>query len=159
MARTATLSRWLNKTDITLYYLGKKVFRGNQIDCETFEKSFLGVVSEPIEKSVKVFGLDAGITENEAKVLRAIATNCFNVLNYDIPTCYEEACNTVWSNCIDDAEIPSGLAPRSIAGVCGSLARKSLVICDGRGDDDDGIRMTEAGFDAMMKFYGGNLSA
>ena len=132
-----------------------KIFRGTMRECAEFERNFNNYVEAVAEAKAG----DAGITENEAKVLRAIATNCFNCLNYGIPTCYEEANNDVWSDCIDDAKIPSGLAPRSIAGVCGSLARKGLVQSSNWDDSDNVIRMTEAGFDAMMKFYNNNLEA
>lgn len=166
MARTAKLSRWINKSDTTIYYLGKKVFRGTSAECDQFEASFnkYGTNVQAAEQLLQELlaedkaKADAGITENEAKVLRAIATNCFNVLNYGIPTCYEEACNVTWSDCIDDAKIPSGLAPRTIAGVCGSLARKGMVRSSDEGRDSV-IEMTEAGFDAMMKFYNNNLEA
>jgi hypothetical protein len=167
MARTAKLIRWINKSDITIYYLGKKVFRGTPAECDQFEVSFnkYGTNVEAAEQLLQELlaedevKADADITENEAKVLRAIATNCFNVLNYGIPTSFEEADNDVWSDLIDDAKIPSGLAPRSIAGVCGSLARKGMVVSSDWDDNERCIRLTEAGFDAMMKFYNNDLEA
>lgn len=177
MARTAKLSFWNNKNDITVYYRGVKIFRGTMQECAEFERNFNTYLEAVAETKTIKFkdadgkeydtgieqpndpDFDISITENEAKVLRAIATNCFNVLNYGIPTSYEEAHNDVWSDCIDDAKIPSGLAPRSIAGVCGSLARKKLIESSEWDDSDNVIRMTEAGFNAMMKFYNNNLEA
>lgn len=175
MARTAKLSFWNNKNDITIYYRGVKIFRGTMHECAEFERNFNNYVEAVAEtKTIKFQDADGNeydtgieqpndpdfdITENEAKVLRAIATNCFNCLNYGIPTCYEEANNDVWSDCIDDAKIPSGLAPRSIAGVCGSLARKGLVESYDWGKNENVIHMTQAGFDAMMKFYNNNLES
>ena len=173
MARTAKLSFWNNKNDITIYYRGVKIFRGTMHECAEFERNFNNYVEAVAEtKTIKFQDADGNeydtgieqpndpdfdITENEAKVLRAIATNCFNCLNYGIPTSYEEANNDVWSDCIDDAKIPSGLTPRSLSGVCGSLARKGLVQSSNWDDSDNVIRMTEAGFNTMMKFYNNNL--
>lgn len=163
MARTPKLSIWTNKNDFTVYFRGVKIFRGTQAEvdefCDNFDYNGTRLSNNQFNELAAELGIDFGITLSEAKVLRAIATNCFNCLNYGIPASYEEASNDVWSDCIDDAKIPSGLAPRSIAGVCGSLARKGLVQSSAWDDSDNVIRMTEAGFDAMMKFYGGNLSA
>lgn len=162
MARIASPSIWQNKNDQTVYYRGVKVFRGTEAEvrefCDNFDYNGKRMSTNQFNALAAELGVDFGITENEAKVLRAIATNCFNVLNYGIPTCYEEANNGTWSDCIDDAKIPSGLAPRTIAGVCGSLARKGMVRSYDEGRDST-IDMTEAGFDAMMKFYNNNLEA
>jgi hypothetical protein len=163
MARIASLSIWQNKNDQTVYYRGVKVFRGTPAEvtefCDNFDFNGKRMSTNQFHALAEELGVDFGITENEAKVLRAIATNCFNVLNYGVPTCYEEANNDVWSDCIDDAKIPSGLTPRSLSGVCGSLARKGMVISSNWDDDERCIRLTEAGFDAMMKFYNNNLEA
>ena len=163
MARIASLSIWQNKNDQTVYYRGVKIFRGTEAEvrefCDNFDYRGERLSNNQFNELAAELGVDFGITENEAKVLRAIATNCFNVLNYGIPSTFEEAGNDVWSDCIDDAKIPSGLAPRSLAGVCGSLARKNLVVSSDWDDNDNCIRMTEAGFDAMMKFYNNNLEA
>lgn len=163
MARTPKLSIWTNKNDFTVYFRGVKIFRGTQSEvdefCDNFDYNGKRLSNNQFKELAAELGVDFGITTNEAKVLRAIATNCFNCLNYGIPTSYDEANNDVWSDGIDDAKIPSGLAPRSIAGVCGSLARKGLVVSSEWDDDDRCIRMTEAGFDAMMKFYNNDLEA
>lgn len=162
MARIASLSIWQNKNDQTVYYRGVKVFRGTPAEvtefCDNFDFNGKRLSNNQFNALAAELGVDFGITENEAKVLRAIATNCFNCLNYGIPACYEEANNCTWSDCIDDAKIPSGLAPRTIAGVCGSLARKGMVRSYDEGRDST-IEMTEAGFDAMMKFYNNDLEA
>lgn len=163
MARIASLSIWQNKNDQTVYYRGVKVFRGTPAEvtefCDNFDYNGKRMSTNQFYALAEELGVDFGITENEAKVLRAIATNCFNVLNYGIPTCFEEAGNDVWSDLIDDAKIPSGLAPRSIAGVCGSLARKGMVVSSDWDDNERCIRLTETGFDAMMKFYNNDLEA
>lgn len=96
------------------------------------------------------------ITENEAKVLRAIATNCFNVLNYGIPSSYEDASNWVWTDCLNDAKFPSGIEGKSLSGVCGSLSKKGLIESDDC-PGEESILLTEAGFDAMMKFFDNDL--
>lgn len=163
MARTPKLSIWTNKNDFTVYFRGVKIFRGTQAEvdefCDNFDYNGTRLSNNQFNELATELGVDFGLTLSEAKVLRAIATNCFNCLNYGIPTCYEEANNDVWSDCIDDAKIPSGLAPRSIAGVCGSLARKGLVESYDWGKNENVIHMTQAGFDAMMKFYNNNLES
>lgn len=163
MARTPKLSIWTNKNDFTVYFRGVKIFRGTQAEvnefCDNFDYNGKRLSNNQFNELAIELGVDLGITENEAKVLRAIATNCFNCLNYGIPASYEEANNDVWSDCIDDAKIPSGLTPRSLSGVCGSLARKGLVESSNWDDSDNVIRMTEDGFNAMMKFYNNNLEA
>jgi len=92
------------------------------------------------------------ITQNEAAVLRAIATNCYNVMNYGNPSCYEEANQEIWTNLINDAEYPSGIEGKSLSGVCGSLARKGLILSF-EGGKDSTIMMTEEGFNAYSEFY------
>lgn len=47
MARTAKLVRWINKTDMTLYYRGKKIFRGDVRQCESFQQSFEAFANDP----------------------------------------------------------------------------------------------------------------
>lgn len=93
------------------------------------------------------------ITENEAKVLRAIATNCFNHCNYDTPENYEEASGEVWNDMIDDAGIESGLDAKSLSGVCSSLNKKGYAK-----SDSETIRMSEAGWEAMMSYYNGDMT-
>ena len=96
------------------------------------------------------------ITANEAAVLQSIATNCFNVLNYDIPTCYEEANAEIWTFAINDAKIPSGIEGKTLSGVCASLSKKGLIKCymGGSSKDDATIMMTEEGFNAYRAFFG-----
>ena len=94
------------------------------------------------------------ITSNEAAVLRAIATNCFNVLNYGIPTCYEEANNEIWADLINDAEFPSGIEGKALSGVCGSLSKKGLIQSfAGFEAGESTIMMTREGFDAYREFF------
>lgn len=92
------------------------------------------------------------ITANEAAVLRSIATNCYNVLNYGVPSCYEEANNEIWTDLINDAEYPSGIEGKALSGVCGSLARKGLILSFDGGRDST-IMMTKEGYDAMTEFF------
>ena len=94
------------------------------------------------------------ITPNEAAVLRAIATNCFNVLNYGAPTCYEEANQEIWTDLINDAEYPSGITGKTLSGVCGSLAKKGLIQSfTGFEAGEATIMMTREGFDAYQEYY------
>jgi hypothetical protein len=92
------------------------------------------------------------ITASEAAVLRAIATNCFNAMNYGVPSCYEEANHDIWTNCLNDAKYPSGIEGKALSGVCGSLSKKDMIDSDGYGREAT-MRMTESGFDAMTEFY------
>ena len=89
-------------------------------------------------------------TEKEFKVLRAIATNCFNHLNYGTPEVYEDADAPIWSAEINDAGEPSEIEGLELSGVCGSLARKGFV---GTHKDRDGetIWLTEEGFAAYKE--------
>jgi hypothetical protein len=96
------------------------------------------------------------ITENEAAVLRAIACNCFNNLNYSTPKTYDECNGDIWADLINDSAYPSDIEGKTLSGVCGSLARKGFIKTSGKGKDC-GITMTENGFNEMMKFYNGNL--
>lgn len=155
MTRTAKLIRWFNKNDITLYYRGHKVFRGNLTQVLNFEKGWSEKDQELTVRSDD--RKDSGLTKSEAWVLRAIATNCYNELNYGIPTTYEECRNPIWSECINDATYPSLVEGKALSGVCGSLSRKGFVTADGKGDDAS-IAMTKTGFEAMMKYFGGNLA-
>lgn len=84
------------------------------------------------------------MTNNEFKVLRAIATNCFAPTNYASPESFDETA-PVWSDSINDAGEPSGIEGKALSGVCGSLAAKGFV---NTGEDD--IALTQAGFDAMQ---------
>jgi hypothetical protein len=60
MARTAKIIRWFNKTDITLYYRGKKVYRSNNLsDIETFEKGFMSFINDPEARELLVQELAA----------------------------------------------------------------------------------------------------
>ncbi len=79
------------------------------------------------------------ITDNEKRVLRAILTNCF----HDGTQGEDKITNPVWSNCINDADEPSGLEGKSLSGVCGSLAQKGMI-----GTNDECIWLTKAGYDA-----------
>lgn len=88
------------------------------------------------------------VTKNEAKVLWAIATNCFNALNYGTPVSYEEAGNPIWTHSINDAGKPSGVEGKALSGVCGSLVKKGLMGSDEDGDDST-VYITEAGWDAI----------
>ena len=86
------------------------------------------------------------LTNKEFAVLRAIATNCFNHMNYGIPTCYEEANAEVWTNCINDAKYPSGLEGKALSGVCSSLVRKGLIQ-----SFDETIVLTQKGYEAFAE--------
>jgi hypothetical protein len=92
---------------------------------------------------------DLFITPYEAAVLRAIATNCFNVMNYGVPTCYEDANAEIWTDSINDAKYPSGLEGKALSGVCSSLAKKGLV----EKSFSETIVLTEEGFNAYVAFY------
>ena len=95
------------------------------------------------------------ITRNENKVLRAIASNCFNDCNYDMPDTYERAGSSVWSWLINDAGEPSGIEGKALSGVVASLNKKGLAVSQrGENAKDDTVYMTEAGFDAMINFKG-----
>ena len=95
------------------------------------------------------------ITSNEAAVLQAIATNCFNVLNYGVPTSYDEANQEIWTNLINDAEYPSGIEGKALSGVCSSLVKKGLIKSfTGFEKDDATVMLTEEGFNAYRAFYG-----
>ena len=94
------------------------------------------------------------ITANEAAVLRSIATNCYNVMNYGVPSCYEEANQEIWTNLLNDAEFPSGLEGKTLSGVCGSLAKKGLTKSfTGFEAGEATIMMTKEGYDAMTEFF------
>jgi hypothetical protein len=93
------------------------------------------------------------ITSSEAAVLRAIATNCFNAMNYDVPSCYEEANADIWTNCLNDAKYPSGIEGKALSGVCGSLTKKDMIVSYDSGRDST-MCMTESGYNAMVEFYG-----
>jgi hypothetical protein len=84
------------------------------------------------------------ITVNEIEVLRAIATNCFNHMNYGVPTTYEEANAEIWKDCINDAKYSSSVTSRALSGVCSSLVKKGLII-----SSSETIRLTEKGFEAF----------
>ena len=95
------------------------------------------------------------ITTNEAAGLRAIATNCFNVLNYGIPTCYAEANQEIWTDLINDAEYPSGIEGKALSGVCSSLVKKGLMKSfTGFEKGESTVMLTEEGFNAYSDFYG-----
>ena len=59
------------------------------------------------------------VTDKEFKVLRALYTNDFG----DAPT------DERWTDCINDAEEPSGITGKELSGVVASLAKKKLVNC------------------------------
>lgn len=95
------------------------------------------------------------ITSNEAAVLQAIATNCYNVLNYGVPTCFEEANQEIWTNLINDAKYPSGIEGKALSGVCSSLVKKGLIHSfTGFEKGDATVALTEEGFNAYRAFYG-----
>lgn len=95
------------------------------------------------------------ITVNEAAVLRSIATNCYNVMNYGIPSCYEEANQEIWTDLINDAEFPSGIEGKALSGVCSSLVKKGLMMSyTGFEKNDATVMLTREGFDAYTAFYG-----
>lgn len=95
------------------------------------------------------------ITSNEAAVLRAIATNCYNVMNYGVPTCYEDANQEIWTDLINDAECPSGIEGKALSGVCSSLVKKGLMKSfTGFEKGEATVMMTEEGFNAYIAFYG-----
>lgn len=81
------------------------------------------------------------ITDNEYKVLNAIATNCFTPVNYGVPETFEET-GHVWSDAINDAAEPSDIEGAALSGVCASLAKKKLVDSNG-----ESIGMTRQGFE------------
>jgi len=87
------------------------------------------------------------VTDKELAVLREIPhsdylAGCEHDDVVDMP---------VWSFSV----CPPGMNGRTFSGVCGSLSRKGLVICDsdpsGGGSHDDTIQMTEAGWKSMME--------
>lgn len=82
------------------------------------------------------------ITENELKVLIAIRYNWFS--SGDPVGC------EVWSLQIDDSNQPSGLAGRTLSGVCASLAKKGLVKTGGCGREQT-IALTQSGYDATLQ--------
>lgn len=88
-------------------------------------------------------------TANEAAVMRSIATNSYNDMNYGSPSCYKEAGSDIWKELINDAGMPSGIEGKALSGICGSLATKGFTR-----SDSECIRLTEAGWDAMIAFYG-----
>lgn len=82
------------------------------------------------------------VTANELKVLLAIRHNWFS--SGDPVGC------EVWSLQIDDSNEPSGLAGRTLSGVCASLAKKGLVKTSGSGREQT-IALTQAGYDATLQ--------
>jgi hypothetical protein len=90
-------------------------------------------------------------TENEAKVLRAIATNFYNECNGGTPATFEQAANPVWLELINDAGMPSGIDGRSLSGVCSNLAQKGFA-----NSDAECTWLTQAGWDAMLEHFGGH---
>ena len=92
------------------------------------------------------------ITSSEAAVLRSIASNCFNHMNYGMPTCFAEADGAVWTDCINDSKFPSGYEARDLSGICGSLVKKNLIQSLRCGRDST-VCMTEAGYNEMVWFF------
>jgi DNA-binding MarR family transcriptional regulator len=82
------------------------------------------------------------ITENERKVLNAIRFNYFGSAS--------GPGYAVWSLQIDDSNRSSGLTPRTLSGVCGSLAKKGLVKTSGSGRQSC-IELTQTGFEAIKE--------
>ncbi len=87
------------------------------------------------------------ITSNERKVLRAVLTNYFTSLNGGLPTEYEV--ESVWANCINDSNEPSGVEGKRLSGVISSLNSKGLVRSSGKGEDAC-VALTEDGYNAAL---------
>lgn len=75
------------------------------------------------------------VTENEHRVLRALLTNTFGEMNGGISDDPERHTDAKWSDCINDADEPSGLTGRDLGAVCASLKRKALIGSSGKGRD------------------------
>ena len=89
-------------------------------------------------------------TENEAKVLRSIATNSYCDANYRSPRTYQAP--DVWMDCINDSGLPSGIEGKALSGVCSSLSKKGFASFSS-GKDGSAL-LLQAGWDAMIAFYG-----
>lgn len=103
MARTAKLVRWFNKTDITMYYRGKKIFRGDVRQCEAFERSFNEYANDPeaaerlLQELVAAHDATAQVAavEDDAPVAQPANMN-LTKKSIDLFVAYaEDACN--WS--------------------------------------------------------------
>ena len=84
------------------------------------------------------------VTLNEYKVLRSILTNEYNA-NNGRDNGSAEGTET-YSDSINDSREPSGITGRALGGVVSSLDKKGLVVADGWGGRDAGVRLTEAGY-------------
>lgn len=83
-------------------------------------------------------------TDLEILMLNSVARNCFQPVNYDIPTKYEET-SMIWTNCLDDSRFV--VPAKSRPGVMSSLVKKGLMKCEVPGPEQC-CRLTEEGFNA-----------
>ncbi len=92
------------------------------------------------------------LTENEIIIIINIAENEYAPLNGDVPTRYIDTSGGVWADCINAG--PFTIPEKSIPGICGSLSKKGLIVCDtvfafGR---DACVGLTEKGFEVYQTF-------
>lgn len=90
------------------------------------------------------------ITDNEAKVLKAVLTNDFTMSNGRVPDKFEGS-DWIWSDCINDTRFPSGIEGKALSGVVSSLCQKGLLQTDGNSGRDACVSLTEAGYAAAVK--------
>jgi len=80
------------------------------------------------------------LTENEIKVLRALANNA-----------YGDNGDGVWADCINDSHTPSGITGNALSGVVGSLCKKGLIASKEYEANSQVIWMRDAGREAIAQ--------
>lgn len=85
MARKAGLIRWFNKTDVTVYFRGKKVFRTSDMKAlEMFEEAFIngyaksGVEAAALVKKSPVHPVEAKLTATSISLFKDYAEDAVN---------------------------------------------------------------------------------